>query len=444
LSPFQHRLVLLLIVAAYLFLGALYATLTPPWQNPDEPAHYHYIGHLVETGRLPVLEPGDYDQTLLDRLLAQGFPVDEPLQRLAYQGHQPPLYYLLAAPVHATSGGSLVVLRLATLLLGLGIVLIAHAVTRRLFPDQPLIALGSAAFVAFLPQHTAMMAAVNNDALAGLMAAALLLMSLRLIQVQQPGRATLLSSGIILGLGLITKATVYPAAGVLLFALACRWRHQGGGNWASQSRQLVLVLAPALLLAGPWWLRNALVYGWPDVLGLIRHAEVAIGQPRTSDWIAEHGLVAWLVRGIQFTFQSFWGQFGWMGVVMDSRVYLALALTTVLAVVGCLLPCPTRFRPADHRAALVLVLQFLLALAAFAAFNASFVQHQGRYLFTAVIPVALLFAVGWFRLLHACGLQQRSRAIACTALCLGLFTINLHAIFQRIVPLLGPASQGGA
>jgi 4-amino-4-deoxy-L-arabinose transferase-like glycosyltransferase len=441
LNPNRHRLALLVIVFGYLLVGTLYATLTPNWQNPDEPAHYNYIDYLVEMRRLPVLKPGDYDQALLEQLLADGFPTDKPLDRLTYQGHQPPLYYLLVAPIHAASGGSVIFLRLGTLLLGLGIVLLAHAVARHLYPHEPLIALGTAAFVAFLPQHSAMMAAINNDALAGLLAAALLLMSLRLIRQPRLTAAMLMSCGTVLGLGLVTKATVYPVAGVLLLALACHWRQQQHWHWPSQSRQIALLLAPVLIIAGPWWLRNALVYGWPDLLGLLRHAEVTVGQPRTSDWIADHGLVAWLVRGIRFTFQSFWGQFGWMGVVMDVRVYVALALATLLAVAGCLLPRPAGLRPADHLAILVLAAQFLLVLVAYVAFNAGFVQHQGRYLFTAVIPIALVFAVGWFRLLDATDLPQRLRWIVYASLWVALLAVNLHAIFQRIVPLLGPAGH---
>lgn len=488
LGPAKQALALFLIVIGYLFLGTLYAILTPSWQNPDEPAHYNYIGHLVETGRLPVLKPGDYDQDLLEALLAEDFPKDAPLTRLVYQSHQPPLYYLLTAPVHAASGGSLIVMRLATVFLGLGIVLIAYAVAQRLYPGEPLVALGTAAFVAFLPQHNAMMAAVNNDALAGLLAATLLLLSLHLVQAPRLSARFLLLCGVVLGLGLITKATVYPIAWVLLFAMVWRWRRQRKPRPSSLLRPILLVIVPALLIAVPWWLRNAVVYGWPDLLGLIRHSEVVIGQPRTTDWIVEHGLAAWLVRGSQFTFQSFWGQFGWMAAVMDFRIYFALGLATILAALGCLLPSPGRIGPADYDAVplVLLTLQLLLVVAAYIAFNATFVQHQGRYLFAAVIPLAFMFAAGWHALLHSAWLRAVSAALTFTAALMvlvratlldvshwyplitviyallllmagharvksrnsfflavfvGLFTVNLHAIFQRILPLLAHSAE---
>src|SRR4030042_1864635 len=51
-----------LIVAAYLVIGTLYAVKTPAWQVPDEPAHYNYVRYIVEHRALPVLRSGDFDQ----------------------------------------------------------------------------------------------------------------------------------------------------------------------------------------------------------------------------------------------------------------------------------------------------------------------------------------------------------------------------------------------
>ena len=44
-----------------------------------------------------------------------------------------------------------------------------------------------------------------------------------------------------------------------------------------------------------------------------------------SEWIAAHGWNGLLARFVEFTFKSFWGVFGWMGVFLDNRIYLALA-----------------------------------------------------------------------------------------------------------------------
>src|SRR4051812_22347933 len=118
------RLALYLILILYVWLGSLYAVHTPAWQVPDEPAHYNYIRAIVEQHALPVLQAGDYDEKYLDQLKSQLFPPDLPVTGIRYESWQPPLYYLLAAPVFAASGGGLLAVRLFTLLLGAGVIVL--------------------------------------------------------------------------------------------------------------------------------------------------------------------------------------------------------------------------------------------------------------------------------------------------------------------------------
>jgi len=178
----RDRLTLALIVLIYLSVATLYAVKTPDWQVPDEPAHYNYIRQLATEGQWPVLQPGDYDQSYLARLTGERFPPELSLQAVEYEDHQPPLYYLLATPVYLLFDGALVPLRMFSVVLGAGIVLLAYAVVTEVFPQQPRIALGTAAFVAFLPQHVAMMAGVNNDSLAELWIGLALWLAIRQFQ----------------------------------------------------------------------------------------------------------------------------------------------------------------------------------------------------------------------------------------------------------------------
>ncbi|MCA1553249.1 MAG: hypothetical protein LC737_02600, partial [Chloroflexi bacterium] len=60
------RIAVFTLLWLYLALAALYALNTPPWQVPDEPAHYNYIRTIAEQGTLPVLQVGDYDQAYLE------------------------------------------------------------------------------------------------------------------------------------------------------------------------------------------------------------------------------------------------------------------------------------------------------------------------------------------------------------------------------------------
>ena len=43
------------ILLFYGIAGTLYATLTPPWQAPDEPGHYNYVRYLATEKLFPEL-----------------------------------------------------------------------------------------------------------------------------------------------------------------------------------------------------------------------------------------------------------------------------------------------------------------------------------------------------------------------------------------------------
>ncbi len=49
--------------------------------------------------------------------------------------------------------------------------------------------------------------------------------------------------------------------------------------------------------------------------------------------------------------------------------------------------------------AVILLLWFVLTLGGYLYYNLTFVQHQGRYLFPALIPIGLVFAIGWWQVL---------------------------------------------
>ena len=387
----------ILILVAYLIAGTFYAALTPRWQVPDEPAHYNYIRSLAQGNGFPVMEMKDYDQQYLERLTAERFPPHLPIDDLAYEDHQPPLYYLLATPVFLIGGGALLPLRLFSLLLGGAVVALTMALTREVLPRSPGLAWLAGGFVAFLPQHLAMMAGVNNDSLTEALLALWLFLALRYLR----GKTSPLALGGVLGALLITKTTGYVALPLSFLVVALRWR-RSGFSWRWAVKQLAQILLPGLALGSLWWIRNLVVYGWPDFLGLQRHDLVVVGQPRTADWIARDGLFLFLRGALRTTFQSFWGQFGWMGVVLDARIYLGAGLFTALTAWGVLWlgvkVAKEGLEPRQRDALLLLGASALITTALPVWYNLTYVQHQARYLFPALPIFALLAAVGLRRL----------------------------------------------
>ncbi|MGC8877896.1 MAG: DUF2142 domain-containing protein [Anaerolineae bacterium] len=385
-----------IILALYLALGSLYAVFTPSWQAPDEPAHYNYVRYLAEYGRLPILHFGDYPHAYLEQLKAAHFPPEMSIAPLRYESWQPPLYYVLAAPLYRLFQGNLLALRAFSLLLGTGVVAVAYGTLRDCFPSHGMLALGTAAFVAFVPMHLAVLSSVNNDVLAELLIS--LTIWYVLVGVSRSERHLHLGwqwqllGGVLLGLGLLTKLTYYYIA-LPLFALGLWWQHR---NFATLVRGYPVTWGVACFLAIPWYVRNVALYGWPDLLGKLHHDAVVIGQLRTADYLSQIGWVAYLYHFFTTTFQSFWGQFGWMAVPMDTRTYWLLDILTVLAALGGGLALTNRAHRQREASTMVFLAAWLaLTVVGYLYYNVTFVQFQGRYLFPGLIPLGLFIVTGW-------------------------------------------------
>ncbi|GIV79474.1 glycosyltransferase family 39 protein [Litorilinea aerophila] len=409
------------ILLAYLVAACLFATKTPPWQAPDEPAHYNYIAHIAAGYGLPQLQMGDFDKAYMDRLLRSRFAPELSIQKLRYESYQPPLYYLLATPIFWLTGGDLIALRLFGVFIGMGTILLVYRCLALVFPGKHLLSVGATAFTALLPMHVAMSAAVNNDGLAELLLMASMLVLLTWMKVEYQAREPaalqgqerrLLLLGILLGMGLLTKIYAYlftPMALVVIVAVLRLWRRVGPKpSWRALLKPLAQVAVPAVVLGLPFWIRNLLLYGFWDVLGLQRHDQVVVGQARTGEWIAYHGWVAYGERAFGFTFKSFWGVFGWMGVFMDDRVYTALLLFSGVIFMGVLWATvrlisggPDTDMDRFQVGVLILFGLFLLAVGlGYLGYNLKFVQHQGRYFFWGLLPISTVVALGWREVLQ--------------------------------------------
>jgi hypothetical protein len=214
---------------------------------------------------------------------------------------------------------------------------------------------------------------------------------------------------------------------------------------------LLTVFVPALLLGALYWGRNFVVCGPLDVVCGHWHNQIVVGQPTTREWIALHGWwgseASLLNRFFVFTFDSFWGVFGWMGVFMDRRVYVALLLYSAglgIGAIGAAIRRPA-FTTFQRHALTLLGVSGLITLAVYLYYNMSFVQHQGRYLFPALIPLGLAAAVGieqWVKwIVQGVGrMGQGSKQWAEFALTLApivlMAALDLFALYRFIIPSL--------
>ncbi|HVU15180.1 MAG TPA: glycosyltransferase family 39 protein [Phototrophicaceae bacterium] len=464
----MSRVLLVLLIVIYFIVGVLYVVRTPAWQAPDEPAHYNYVAQVVNNGCCPVLEVGDWNSAYLDSLKAARFAPDllGELATVQYENHQPPLYYLIEAVIFRLSSGSLIALRLFSLILGAGVVASAYLVGAELLPDQPQIALGAAALVAFVPQHLAMLAAVDNDSLAELIVGLTLWLTIRYLKTD---RVKAWQLGVLVGIGLLTKVDTIFLCGLVPLAIVIKWwigRRLGAAEGEDEEftllheygtsgdqhlwsgfplLKLITFALPALILGGIWWLRDFSVYGFPDIFGLGRHNLVVADQPRTAAAIQQMGLGEYLRSGVITTFDSFWGQFGWMAFPLQPWMYTLILIFLVIAALGLIVSLRRPLAPEPNRelqraAWFIVGLTGLLAIAQFIYYNLEFLQLQGRYMFPGLIPLGLVIALGfdgWRRLIIGDNGRSTLRPYIGVAVIGLLIPFNLYLVWY-VIPGLAP------
>jgi len=236
---------------AFVLLAGVYAVVTPPWQMPDEPQH---VGHVELVRRVGVSDvesllgaprPGalraraavdaELVQSLRDTDLVRWEPgLTKELAQGKVPGPRelthPPLYYVLGAAVTKPFQGAPLVARLAVLR-ALGIVLAAWTVWacglvgRLLWPGRAL-AEAPLAIVVAIPTFVAYAGSANNDGLAALLGALMIVLLVAGVTNAPRLRPELWALGIaalaVAGVG--TKRTFLPLLLLVPVAVAIRAR----------------------------------------------------------------------------------------------------------------------------------------------------------------------------------------------------------------------------
>jgi hypothetical protein len=444
----RKRKTLALLLALSLIRGVLYSAVTPPWQAPDEPGHFQYVGFLVRYHRLPTRQDIAAEERLQTQVYVSmqesGFwarrahtlapPALEKEYRAAV-GH-PPLYYLLGALLLVPFSRcdlvtQLYVLRLGSVLLGTLTVLVTYLTAQALFPEDASWQLAILAFVAFLPMHAFITSSVNNDSLAELLVSLVIYSLLRILKDGLSWQRAM-SIVCLLASGLLTKRTTafaipLAALTILLYCLrakplklaptseACRCPL----HWL-RKRGIWLLIASAIGL-GLWTLTRVPFHYFHLLLEPQRYASAAL---------RAYALFFLL------TFASFWANFGWMNVPLDLGWYAALAVFSLLAFCGLGFFTVRVVRETEaletwqRRALLMLLLAVALTLAqTFGLMIVQGIPQQGRYLFPALIPLAVFFTVGLREWVPA-----RHRSIFPLALVLGMFVLDSVSLCCYIIP----------
>lgn len=469
------------IVALVAFLNGLgWALLTPPFQVPDEPAHFAYVQRVAETAQ----RPGDPTRTeysteqievmnALRTTTVIGRPLEKPprtaeadraadeaIERLEAEAarddggglsgasSQPALYYTLSAiPYKLTSWASLPTRLTAIRVMGAVFLALTAALAALMalefLPGRSWAALVAGCAVALHPVIGFIGGGVSPDGLLMLVSTALLLAvtrTFRLGLTRRRGAAI----GAIIGAGVVTKITFLafvPPAALAVAILVWRDRKafagSSGGALAGVLRAsapivVALLVLPVLYLLWsklqglPW---RAASYSTPSIPGqtpnlTLREELSYIWQlylPRVPGQIDQFGFSpmtgTWL--------QGLTGRYGWLDYGAPTWM---VDVTRQLVRVGIVLLGVTAIR---HRAVVRRRLPELAVLAVFilsllvvighAGYlyikDTGFVFEQARYVF----PLAAIYGAA---VAGACAAVGRRFAPLLAAACVGLFAVH--------------------
>lgn len=285
------------LVLLFAVLNALlYCSLLPLWEGFDEPFHYAYVEELSINHHLPVLGKSTVSREIAESLSAtplsfilkrsvpNTFAFEDwfllsaqkrvelkskllgignekrrqPSTLLNYEAQQAPLAYLAAAPFDSLWAGFSLPARIFALrlLLSFAATILIWLGCYRLCEELGLIEPYRSLAVAVFLQCQIVMAAVAhvaNDWLS--IAAAVWFFVMLACLVRRPKAAYAIALGVVTAIGLLAKAyflSFCPIYFLALFYAKVRLR--------LSARAVITSLAATAIVAGPWYLRNLLLY----------------------------------------------------------------------------------------------------------------------------------------------------------------------------------------
>jgi hypothetical protein len=151
---------------------------------------------------------------------------------------------------------------------------------------------------------------------------------------------------------------------------------------------------------------------------------------------ADYGItlldISWRTDFWWASFTSFVGKFGFISIELPTGYYLACLALFGLALLGGLVRLRTPPRANGNVAVIGTGLAILAGTALFAMFSSAGGEYspQGRYLFAALVPIAIGLVAGWTWI---AGLAPVLRIVPFGAT-LGLIGLNVVALFAYVVP----------
>ncbi len=292
------------VAVAWVVVGAVWSTLfavkglsLPRELGFDGEGHIEYVEFLAERLAIPWVTDG-------------------------WMMHHPPLFYAAAAGIRGLVGAEpgtaleLAALRLVPWLCGLGTILAAQQLMRRLVPERPQWQGLAVLCAGLMPVGLYMSTFVSNESTSAFFTAVVFWLAVVALTEERVAATRILALGAAAGLSMLSKSS---GAIVIVVAFA----FLGFRLWVVDARTLVrsaatlaAATAVAMAIGGWFYVRNWLVYGDPIAFNFDLQDEFVLWQSpgyRTSAWYAGFGqaFTAPFFSGMSSLwdglYTSFWG-----------------------------------------------------------------------------------------------------------------------------------------
>ena len=449
---------------------ACWAIITPPFQVPDEPAHFAYVKQIAEAHALPsssalsvpaeeftaledlkgandvMLPPtGSISSQAQQRKLQRDLDLaaEQPREGSSAAGvatSQPPLYYALEAiPYSIASSGNLItrleLMRLLSLLFAGVTAMFVFLFLREALPASPVAWVAGGLAVAFTPLLGFISGGVNPDSLLFAISAALFWALARAFRRGLTYRRAI-TIGAITAAGLLTKLNfvgLFP--GVILGLGVLAWRLSGTSR-SSAYRTFALgagiAASPVILVAIIHLTTSRPLLGFVSSAASAATHHGSVGAAISSIWQSFlprlPGMTPYysgVFTARQIWFDGFVGRYGWGETGFPEWVYSVAAIFFLAAVVACgrtlvVIRKTVRERLAELAVYSVMSVGLLILIGA-----ASYISIENQAFTEAryLLPLLALFAAGGGLAIRVAG--RRWEAVLGTVMVLAMLADDI-------------------
>ena len=397
------------LLILYVCLSVGYNIVQPIFEPPDEIAHFRYAQWLAEEKRLP--------EVYADADAAR------------HEVGQPPLYYLLIAPIigafdtsdwltvaptnphyrtqansvnvhvhgnsaetfpYVNTARAVHVARILNTIAGGLTIIGCFGLASLIIPKRALLA---AALVALNPQFIAASSTLTNDALVSALCALGLWQLIALMRRERLSLATAIVIGCLWGAAALTKMSGLTFGGVVLIGLGLTALRSG--RWGQFVGRAVALVLSAVAVGGWWFWRNWQLYDDPLAWDALLFANRTLVREEMIDALG-------VLTRLRQVFFTYWASFG-NRLPLPSLFNYFVAVLTGAGLIGLLLAL-RKLKPLDDRKYDRLVEAVVLLVWIGGSF-VSFLRWmllveetaQGRLLLPVVTAVAVLLTIGLAR-----------------------------------------------